>query len=84
MREDGLDFGYAMAFGEAEAAEEDPSISKKTASWRRKGNPISDAQLGLLARYSLPFDDTTNRAQASDLISIHLASRDLDPKGVRK
>lgn len=75
----------AMAWGEAAAAEEDPSISRRTASWRRPSNRASDAQQGLLVRYGLVADgeDVTavKRADASDRISVHLASRDLDPRG---
>lgn len=81
---EGLELGYAMAWGEAEASDEDASIANKSASWRRKSNMPSDAQLGMLAKFGIPFDETTNKSKASDLISIHFASRDLDPKGARR
>jgi superfamily II DNA or RNA helicase len=77
---EGLEIGYAMAIGEAEAAEVDPSVSQKSASWRRKSNKPSDAQLEQVARYSLPYVEGMNKSEVSDLISIHYASRDLDPK----
>lgn len=81
---EGLDLGYAMAYGEAEAAAEDPSVSKKSASWRRKSNPPSDAQIGQCARFNVTIPEGANRSEVSDLISIHFASRDLDPKGTGK
>lgn len=75
-----LTLEYAMAWGEQDAAEVDPSISRKTASWRRQSNKPTDGQIGLLARYKLPFTEGMSRSEASDLISIHMASRDLDRK----
>jgi superfamily II DNA or RNA helicase len=73
-----LTLEYAMAWGEQDAAEVDPSISRKTASWRRQSNKPSQGQLDLLARYGLPITEGMSKSEASDLISIHLASRDLD------
>lgn len=77
---EGLELGYAMALGEAEAGDEDPSVAKKAASWRRKSNKPSEPQIGMLAKFNIPFDEYTTKSEASDLISIHFASRDLDPK----
>jgi superfamily II DNA or RNA helicase len=77
-RQLGMTLEYAMAWGEQEAAELDPSVSSKRASWRRKSNKPSDAQIGLLARYGLPITEGMSRSDASDLISIHIASRQLD------
>jgi superfamily II DNA or RNA helicase len=75
---EGLDLGYAMAIGEAEAAETDVSISKKTASWRRKSNKPSEPQRAECVRLKLVIPEGANRAEVSDIISIHYASRDLD------
>jgi superfamily II DNA or RNA helicase len=76
---EGLDLGYAMAIGEAEAAEVDASISQKSASWRRKSNKPSDVQLAEVARLGLRgYHEDMNRAEVSDLISVYYASRDLD------
>lgn len=74
---EGLTFGYAMALGEAEAAETDPTVSKKTASWRVRKQPPSDAQLVMLARLGVPVPEGATKAQASDLISVAQATRDL-------
>jgi superfamily II DNA or RNA helicase len=73
-----LTLEYAMAWGETDAKEEDPSISQKSSSWRR--TRPSDGQIGLLARYKLPYHKDMRKGEASDLISIHIASRDLDPR----
>ena len=77
---EGLDLGYAMAIGEAEAAEVDPSVSQKSASWRRKSNKPSDAQWAQVARFGLVVPEGANKSEVSDIISIHFASRDLDPR----
>lgn len=81
---EGLELGYAMAIGEAEAADVDPSVSQKAASWRRKSNKPSAAQMGQVERYGLPYVEGMNKSEVSDLISVHYASRDLDPRGVRR
>jgi hypothetical protein len=69
-----------MAIGEAEAAEVDPSVSQKSASWRRKSNKPSDAQWAQVARFGLTVPEGANKSEVSDIISIHFASRDLDPR----
>lgn len=72
---EGLEIGYAMAFGEAEANEADPTISRKDRAWR-KGQP-SEAQLGMLASRRIPIPEGARRGAVSDLISISVATRDL-------
>jgi superfamily II DNA or RNA helicase len=73
----------AMAWAEQEAADIDPSVSSRTASWRTKKAPASTAQLAQLANRRIsppegmaPQDLTKN--VASDLLSIHYASKLLD------
>jgi len=74
---EGLEFGYAMAFGEAEAALADPSISKRSASWRKRKAEPSPAQMDMMARWRIPFIEGMTKDQASDLISIAIATKDL-------
>lgn len=73
-----LELGYAMAWGEQIAGEIDPSVSSKKASWRRPANKPTDRQLGMMARLGLPITDKTTKSDASDMISIYFASRELD------
>jgi superfamily II DNA or RNA helicase len=70
----------AMAWAEQEAADLDPSVSSRSASWRTRSAKPSDAQKGQLAKCRITFDDTMTKAEASDLLSIHYASRLLDPR----
>ena len=74
---EGLEIGYAMAFGEAEAAQADPSISKKSASWRTRKAAPSEAQVAMMAKWRIPYQEGMTKAQASDLISIAIATKDL-------
>lgn len=74
---EGLTLEYAMAWGEQDAEEVDRSTSSKRASWRRKSEKPTDAQMGLVGRYKLAYDESMSKSEVSDLISIHLASRDL-------
>lgn len=75
----GLEFEYAMAWGDQLANSIDPTVADKNRSWRR-AKP-SDAQVDLAARMKLaPVDELAamRRGALSDLLSIHFASRDLD------
>jgi superfamily II DNA or RNA helicase len=81
----GLTLEYAMAHGENIADEIDPSVSSKASSWRR--TKPSDAQVGLALKLKLaPADEIVamRKGALSDLISIHIASRALDPKSVTR
>ncbi len=73
----GLTLGYARAWAEQRATEEDPSIASRTSSWRR-GRP-SEAQVSFANRLGLPVEVTELRRGAlSDAISVHFASKILD------
>jgi superfamily II DNA or RNA helicase len=75
----GLDLGLAMALGEDAAKQEDPSVSSKSSSWRtRRGDP-SPAQLQVAARVGLTIPQGSSKADVSNLLSTHFASRLLDP-----
>lgn len=74
---DGLPMEYAMAWAEQLAEETDPSISRRTASWRVRGAAPSQKQLDLARQ--LGIDPTgLSRPQLSDRISIHYAAKILD------
>lgn len=81
----GLTFEYAMAHGEVIASEIDPSVSSKSSAWRR--TKPSDAQIALALRLNLaPADEIVGmrKGALSDVLSIHFASKALDPKPVRR
>lgn len=75
----GLPLDYAMAAAEQWAAELDPTVSQRKASWRTRKAVPTDAQRDLAARYRI---DTTgmNKSQLSDAISVEVGSRTLDPR----
>ena len=66
----------ARSWAEQYASQEDSSVAGRKSAWRKKKDPPSEAQMGLLERYNLPVPETKN--EASNLISIHIASRWLD------
>ena len=73
----------AMAWAEQEACDIDPSVSNRSASWRTKKQPASLAQLAQLANRKIVATGemrTLTKNEASDLLSIHFASKLLDPK----
>ncbi|MEV0151561.1 DEAD/DEAH box helicase [Nonomuraea sp. NPDC050733] len=73
----GLALEFAMALAE-ETAERDPGYSKRTASWRKSGG-ASAAQKDMARRIGLEFAPDVSKRELSDLITVRLASRALDP-----
>lgn len=75
----GLDIELAMSWAQTEAEEVDPSVAMKDASWRRSGK-ASEAQLGMLKRFYRPdeFDAEIRKSEASDMISVGVASKIFD------
>lgn len=69
----------AMAWAEDAAKDEDPSIARRSSSWRKTGR-ASDAQKGVLNRARLAYDPAISKNDAANMISIHFASRLLDPR----
>lgn len=69
----------AMAWAEDAAGGEDPSIASRSSSWRKRGR-ASDAQKAHLARCGIEFDPAISKNDASNMISIYLASKLLDPR----
>jgi superfamily II DNA or RNA helicase len=74
----GLTLEYALAWGEQVADEIDPSIARKTSSWRRAGNTPTDAQMAIVARNRLSYVEGMSRSDVSNMISIHFASMTFD------
>jgi superfamily II DNA or RNA helicase len=71
----------AMAIAERSAADEDGSVSSRTASWRQRSRKVSEAQIGMGARIGLVIPPETSKSEASDMISTHLAGKLLDRGG---
>lgn len=72
-----LPIDLAMSWAEQEAADNDASVSQRMAPWRVRKQPPSDAQASFLRQLKLEVPDT--KSEASDVLSIHLVSRVLDP-----
>lgn len=75
----GVEFEYALSWGEQIAMEMDPTVASKDRGWRR-GKP-SPAQVDLAIRLRLASEEelfTMRKGAVSDLLSIHFASRSLD------
>lgn len=72
-----LPIDMAMSWAEQEAVDNDPSVSQRMAPWRVKKQAPSEPQKSFLQQLKLEIPDT--KSEASDRISIHLASRALDP-----
>lgn len=73
-----LPLGRARELAEAWAVAFDPQVASRSASWRRRGGPPSEAQCGFAARLGIANPATMNKARLSDEISIVLASRAVD------
>jgi superfamily II DNA or RNA helicase len=79
-------FGIAQGWCEQEAlvadaankADGGASLALKNASWRKGRAPASDGQVSMLRRLGVTPRDGITKREASDLISIDLASRVLD------
>lgn len=66
----------AMAWAEQMANEKDASVSSRKASWRRKGGAPSDAQVNVARSQRLNIEGM-NKAQVSDVLSVHFASKEI-------
>lgn len=78
----GLSLDLAMSWAQTEAEEADASVASRDASWRRKGGKASEGQQKMLARFPALLDGhdpaELGKGEASDLISIGVASRQMD------
>lgn len=79
---EGLGIDLAMSWAQAEAEERDPSVAVKDASWRTKGGKASEGQVKFLRSFRHLLGgrepEELRKAEASDIISIGLASRKFD------
>lgn len=66
----------AMAWAEQMANEKDASVSSRKSSWRKKGGAPSDAQVSVARSQRLDIEGM-NKAQVSDLLSVHFASKEI-------
>jgi len=74
-----LDLDYAMAWAESAATEIDPSVSSRNASWRKRSQPPSEAQARVCRQVGIIVGRDDTKSDVSDKLSIHFASRLLDP-----
>ena len=74
----GFELEAAMTWAEDAATQLDPSIAKKSAKWRRKKEEPSDLQLGAAARARITFPEGATKAEASEILSVHYASKMID------
>lgn len=75
----GIDFEYALSWGEQIATERDATVADKSRAWRR--TKPSQAQLDLaLKLFPAKADEIVNmrKGALSDRLSVHFASRELD------
>ena len=76
-----LDLQTAMSWGEQAVADTDTAYAtSKKASWRKRADAPTPAQLRYAARLGIKVPDGVTKAGLSDLINITVASRVLDPK----
>lgn len=73
-----LPLDEARQRAEAWALAVDPSIASRASSWRRRGGPPSQGQLGFARSLGVTTPEQYTKARLSDEISIVLASRVLD------
>jgi superfamily II DNA or RNA helicase len=83
-----VDLGYGMAWAEQMANREDPTVASKNASWRKRKSKPSHEQLRLIEQINqqrrmarmpeLNVPWGISKADLSNMLSIHFASRVLD------
>jgi superfamily II DNA or RNA helicase len=74
---------YGMAWAEQAAEKADASIARRDAGWRKRKQGASPQQLDLCRRLGIAVPWGATKGEVSDLLSVHFASRLLDP-GSRK
>lgn len=75
--EDELTLDYARAWAESYATEDDPSVSSRTASWRKRRATPSEAQVSFASGLGIRVEGLS-KSELSDAISTKMASRMLD------
>lgn len=87
----GMSLEMAMAWAETDAEDLEtggdifaaPSISKRSASWRRKKEDPSPGQLAACRTWGVTVPTGATKAQVSDLLSVRVASLKFDPHVAR-
>lgn len=75
-----VDLEFAMEWAEQLAFDEDPSLADRRASWRRKNESATDAQINRARLLRLEFDEKRiTKRELSDMMSVKMASDILDP-----
>jgi superfamily II DNA or RNA helicase len=74
-----LPLDYAMAVAEGCLADEDPMLSSKTASWRKRKAAATNAQISYALGLGIESPEVYTKSQLSDMISSVKAGRVLDP-----
>lgn len=74
----GLTLELAMSWAQVEAEEADASIASRDASWRKRKAPASDGQKDLIRKLTGVTVTEINKSEASDVISVALASKRFD------
>jgi superfamily II DNA or RNA helicase len=72
-----LDQAAAMMVCQDYAENEDPSVSSRTADWRKRA--ASKQQLAFAGQFGLPVEEGMRKGPVSDIISRYFASVTLDP-----
>jgi len=76
-----LQLSDAMAWAEQEVkALDQKTLTNRRATWRKRKQPPSPAQLDYAERLRIPVPTDTTKAVLSDLITVRVASRRLDHK----
>lgn len=78
LKDEILELPFAMAWAEQLAEEIDPSVSSRTASWRKKREKASDKQKMFADSIGVSYPSGVRKSDLSDMISIKIASRLLD------
>lgn len=74
----GCTLELAMSWAQVEAEEADASVASRDASWRKRKAPASEGQIKFLNSLGHKDLDGITKNEASDLISISLASKAFD------
>lgn len=75
---DDVSLTFGMSFAEQHAGKN--AITSKKASWRKRGEAATPAQVGYATRLGISVPTDVTKSQISDMINIRVASNRLDPK----
>ena len=78
MSDHPLDLDTAAALAEAYALEADPTLARRTATWRSRRQPPTPAQVKFAERMGVPNPEMFTKAALSDAITTSMASAVID------